>query len=158
VTVEVKRRDHGHMLERLTAPARRLRSVKLILVALATGVLLGGHQSQAEGQTSDAGADVFRRCMACHQVGPSARNGVGPVLNGSVGRHAGTHPGYSYSAAMRNSGLVWNEQTLTRYLRAPRDVVPGTKMAFAGMKDDRDIADVIDYLKQFGEEGQKVHE
>jgi cytochrome c len=59
---------------------------------------------------------------------------------------------------MRNSGLVWDEQTLTRYLRAPRDVVPGTKMAFAGMKDDRDIADVIDYLKQFGEEGQKVHE
>jgi cytochrome c len=59
---------------------------------------------------------------------------------------------------MRNSGLVWDEQTLTRYLRAPRVVVVGTKMAFAGLKDDRDIADVIAFLKQFGEEGQRVHE
>ena len=95
--------------------------------------------------------------MACHQVGPSGRNGVGPVLNGTVGRVAGTHPGYNYSSATRNSGLVWDERTLTRYRRAPRELVPGTKMAFAGLKDDRDIADVIAYLKQFDEEGQKVH-
>jgi cytochrome c len=58
---------------------------------------------------------------------------------------------------MRNSGLVWDERTLTRYLRAPREVVPGTRMAFVGLKDDQELAAVIAYLKQFDEEGHKVN-
>lgn len=126
------------------------------MVAVAALLVAGGH-AYAQEAAADAGATVFRKCMACHQVGPSARNGVGPVLNGTFARPAGTHPGYNYSSATKNSGLVWDERTLTRYLRAPRGLVPGTKMAFAGLKDDRDIADVIAYLKQFDEEGQKVH-
>ena len=129
--------------------------MKLILVAVVAGELIAA--IFAEAKAGDAGADAFRKCMACHQVGPSARNGVGPVLNGSFGRHAGTHPGYSYSAAMRNSGLVWDEQTLTRYLRAPREVVPGTRMAFAGLNDDQELADVIAYLKLFEEDGHSVN-
>jgi cytochrome c len=131
--------------------------VKRVLVGVVTGILILGTHGYAEEQAGNAGADAFRKCMACHQVGPSARNGVGPVLNGSIGRPAGTHPGYNYSAAMRNSGLVWDEQTLTRYLRAPREVVPGTRMAFAGLKDDQELAAVIAYLKRFDEEGRSIN-
>jgi cytochrome c len=131
--------------------------VKAMLVGVVTGILVVGNPSNAEENTGNPGADAFRKCMACHQVGPSARNGVGPALNGSIGRPAGTHPGYTYSAAMRNSGLVWDERTLTRYLRAPREVVPGTRMAFAGLKDDQELANVIAYLKRFDEDGRNIN-
>jgi cytochrome c len=104
----------------------------------------------------DAGAVVFKKCMACHQVGPSAQNGIAPVLNGVVGRPAGQYPNYSYSSANKNSGLVWDEQTLARYLRAPTKVVPGTKMVFFGLKKDQEISDVIAYLKKFGADGKQV--
>ena len=105
---------------------------------------------------AEAGVTVFKRCMACHKVGPDAKNGVGPALNDVVGRAAGTYPGYSYSAAMKKSGLVWDEPTLTTYLHAPRKLVPGTKMAFAGLKKDHEIADVIAYLKNFDAQGQQA--
>lgn len=93
--------------------------------------------------------------MACHKVGSDAKNGVGPVLNGVVGRVAGAFPDYSYSPANKNSGLTWDEATLTAYLRAPRKLVPGTKMTFAGLNKDQEIADVIAYLKQFNTQGEK---
>ena len=149
--------DNLHRPERRTAPARRYTIVKAMSVGVVTGLLIVANPSYAEEKAGNAGADAFRKCMACHQVGPSARNGVGPVLNGSIDRPAGTHPGYNYSAAMRNSGLVWDERTLTRYLRAPREVVPGTRMAFAGLKDDQELAAVIAYLKRFDEEGRSVN-
>lgn len=104
----------------------------------------------------DAGAEVFKKCMACHQVGPNAQNGIAPVLNGVVGRPAGQYPNYSYSSANKNSGLVWDERTLARYLRAPAEVVPGTKMIFSGLKKDQEISDVISYLKQFTGDGKQV--
>jgi cytochrome c len=104
----------------------------------------------------DAGAVVFKKCMACHQVGTSAENGIGPVLNGVVGRPAGQYPNYKYSLANRNSGLIWDERTLARYLRAPAEVVPGTKMAFTGLKKGQEIADVIAYLKQFSRDGKQA--
>ena len=102
------------------------------------------------------GAVVFKKCMACHQVGPNARNGIAPVLNGIVGRSAGQYPNYSYSSANKNSGLVWDEQTLARYLRAPTEVVPGTKMIFPGLKKDQEVFDVIAFLKQFAADGKQV--
>lgn len=105
---------------------------------------------------AEAGATVFKRCMACHKVGPDAKKGVGPVLNGVVGRAAATYPDYSYSTAMKNSGLIWDEATLTTYLRAPRKLVPGTKMTFSGLKKPHEIADVIAYLKQFDAQGQQA--
>ena len=86
----------------------------------------------------------------------AARNFVGPELNGVVGRKAGTVPGYNYSDANKNSGLTWDEATLTKYLKMPREVVPGTKMAFPGLPRDSDIANVIAYLKQFGPDGKKL--
>lgn len=126
----------------------------LMFVAVATagaqGVLPPGHP--------DAGAVVFKKCMACHQIGPNAKNGIAPVLNGVVGRPAGQYPNYRYSSANKNSGLVWDEPTLARYLRAPTKVVPGTKMIFAGLTKDQELSDVIAYLKQFAGDGQQVRQ
>lgn len=129
--------------------------MKSTMLGLATAILTAvgsAHAQDSSPGNAEAGAVVFRRCMACHKVGPDAQNGVGPVLNGVVGRAAGEYPDYSYSSANKNSGLTWDEPTLTTYLRAPRKLVPGTKMAFAGLSKDQEIADVI----AFNAQGQKV--
>ena len=129
----------------------------IVLLALAS---VGAGSARAQDVSlagrPDAGAIVFKKCMACHQVGPNAQNGIAPVLNGVVGRRAGEYPNYNYSSANKNSGLVWDERTLTRYLRAPAEVVPGTKMIFFGLKKDQEISDVIAYLKQFAGDGKQV--
>ncbi|MER9901201.1 cytochrome c family protein [Mesorhizobium sp. M0130] len=133
--------------------------MKWTMPGLATAILTAvgsAHAQDTSSGNAEAGAVVFKRCMACHKVGLEAKNGVGPVLNGVVGRAAGEYPDYSYSSANKNSGLTWDEPTLTTYLRAPRKLVPGTKMAFAGLSKDQEIADVIAYLKQFNAQGQKV--
>ncbi|MRX07835.1 c-type cytochrome [Pseudoduganella sp. FT25W] len=93
------------------------------------------------------GALLFQRCASCHAVGPFASGGYGPQLNGIVGRRAASTRDYKYSEAMKKSGLVWDEKTLTAYLRAPHDVVPGTSMRFWGIKDEQQIADLLSYLK-----------
>jgi cytochrome c len=103
---------------------------------------------------ADAGAAIFLRCSACHRIGPDATNSVGPVLNGVVGRTAGTYPGYAYSDANRNSGVVWTEKALAQYLPAPTAFVPGTKMPFA-LGDPQEVADVIAYLEQYDAQGNK---
>jgi cytochrome c len=134
--------------------------VNSIWMALVIGLFAtsGARAAQRDliGGRPETGAIVFKQCMACHQIGPSARNGIGPVLNGVVGRPAGVYPGYSYSSANKNSGLVWDEETLARYLRAPADLVPGTKMIFFGLKKTQDIADVIAYLKRFDADGKQT--
>src|ERR1700759_5492583 len=109
----------------------------------------------AHAQDAALGEKVFLKCKACHQIGEGAKNAVGPVLNGVVGRKAGTAPDYSYSDANKNSGLTWDEATLKEYLRNPRAKVPGTKMIFPGLTKDDDIDNVIAYLKQFGADGKK---
>jgi cytochrome c len=101
-----------------------------------------------------AGERVFKRCLACHMVGEDAKPRVGPVLNALIGRKAGTYEGFKYTDANKNSGLVWDEATLTDYLRNPRAKIPGTSMAFPGIKKDEEIADLIAYLKQFGPDGK----
>lgn len=88
----------------------------------------------------------FAQCTVCHKVEPGA-NGLGPTLAGVYGAKAGHVGDFAYSAAMRASGLVWDETTLHRYLEAPARIVPGTKMAYAGMKDPAARQAVIDYLK-----------
>lgn len=97
---------------------------------------------------AEAGATVFKKCMVCHTA-EEGKNKVGPSLYGVIGRTPGTAEGYKYSKAMTDFGTdhVWDEATLTTYLHAPREVVKGTKMTFAGLKDDQDIANVIAYLK-----------
>ena len=111
------------------------------------GTLVLMSSAHAAGDAA-AGAKLFTQCSACHAVGPDAQNSVGPVLNGVVGRKAGTFPAYRYSSSMRKSGLVWDEATLAKYLRAPGELVPGTKMAFAGLTSEQDLANVIAYLEQ----------
>jgi cytochrome c len=101
-----------------------------------------------------AGEKVFRKCKACHQVGEGAKNATGPQLNGIVGRAAGAVDGFKYSgtlAGMAGDGLVWNTETLAAFLADPRGYVKGTRMAFAGLKSDEEIAAVTAYLATFGE-------
>jgi cytochrome c len=122
------------------------------IAALAFAVSAG----PAAAQDAAAGEKVFAKCKICHQIGENAKNLVGPALNGVVGRPAGTYPGYNYSDANKNSGLTWDEATLTIYLKDPRAKVPGTKMVFPGLPADTDIANVIAYLKTFGPDGKKL--
>lgn len=108
-----------------------------------------------DGDTED-GEKVFKKCKACHMVGPDAKNRVGPMLNGVVGRASAQVEGYKYSKAMQGAELTWDEETLTTYLANPRKAVKGTKMAFAGLKKEDDLEDIIAYLAQFDLEGNIV--
>lgn len=102
-----------------------------------------------------AGEQVFKQCLPCHSIGPGAKNKVGPVLNGIDGRHSGTAPDYSYSTANKNSGITWDETTFKEYIKDPRSKIPGTKMVFPGIKDEKKVDDLWAYLKQFGPDGNK---
>jgi cytochrome c len=124
----------------------------LALALLAAAVTTQG--ARAAGDAA-AGGQVFKKCLPCHSVGPGAKNKVGPELNGLDGRHSGSAAGYSYSAANKNSGIVWNEETFEQYIKDPRGKVPGTKMIFPGIKDDKQIDNLWAYLKQFGPDGNK---
>ena len=120
-------------------------------IASALGAGLSATATAAEGNASD-GAEVFKKCRACHDVGPTAKNKVGPLLNGILGRPAGSIEGFNYSEANKAAGakgLVWSEEVMLKYLENPPSYMPGTKMAFAGLKDERDRLDVIAYLKSF---------
>ena len=109
----------------------------------------------ARAQDAAAGEQVFRKCLPCHAVGPGAKNKVGPELNGLEGRHSGSAPGYSYSAANKISGVTWYERTFKEYIKDPRGKIPGTKMTFSGIKEEKDISNLWAYLKQFGPDGNK---
>ncbi|MGG7604844.1 c-type cytochrome [Massilia sp. BKSP1R2A-1] len=94
-----------------------------------------------------AGRTAFQRCANCHQVGPGARSSFGPQLNGIVGRRAGAAPDFAYSPAMKKAGFVWDEKRLAAFLRDPDAVVPGNKMRFWGLRSERQIADLLAYLR-----------
>ncbi|SDG74812.1 c-type cytochrome [Bosea robiniae] len=123
---------------------------------LAGAALLAAAVQPARAQDAAAGEKVFAQCRACHQVGEAAKNLVGPALNGVIGQKAGAHEGYSYSAAMKASGLVWDEATFAEYIQNPRAKVAGTKMIYAGLKDEKRVADLLAYLKQFDAAGKKA--
>jgi cytochrome c len=125
---------------------KSLFAVAAVLVALPGAAL---------AQDAAAGEKIFTKCKACHQIGPDAKNAVGPVLNGVVGRKAGTFDGYNYSSANKDSGITWDEATLKVYLKDPQAKVPGTKMTFKGLPSDDDIANVIAFLKQYKADGSK---
>ena len=129
---------------------------RAILCAALGMSLAAAGQTAANAQDAAAGEKVFIPCRACHQIGETAKNAVGPVLNGIFGRKAGTYAGYSYSDANKNSGITWDDETFTTYIKDPRAKIPGTKMIFAGIKDDQKIKDLIAFLKQYGPDGKKA--
>src|SRR5246500_2361091 len=97
----------------------------LICMIVAAARTSAAGTARAAGDAA-AGEKVFLKCRACHQIGEGAKDAVGPVLNGIVGRKAGTYPGYNYSDANKNSGITWDEATLQKYLANPQGVVKGT--------------------------------
>jgi cytochrome c len=128
-------------------------STHILTAAAIAGALAFAAPAQA-GDTAN-GEDVFKKCRACHQVGAAAKNAVGPLLNGLFGRKAGTIEGFSYSEANKSSGLTWDEATFAKYIKDPRGAMPGNKMAFVGLKNEKDVADLIAFLKQFDAAGSK---
>ena len=116
-----------------------------VLAALFTVASLG----QSYAQDAAAGEKVFVQCKACHQAGDTAKNAVGPVLNGLFGRKAGSVAGFAYSNANKNSGITWDEATFAEYIKNPKAKIPGTKMIFVGVKDEQKIKDLIAYLHTF---------
>jgi cytochrome c2 len=124
--------------------------MRLLAIAVAAAACLV--PVAAIAQDAAAGEQAFKRCTACHGVGEGAANRMGPQLNGVVGKQAGTQEGYNYSRAMAEAGqegLVWTPETLAEFIKDPRGFLPGTKMNFAGVPDDKAIADIIAYLITF---------
>jgi cytochrome c len=102
-----------------------------------------------------AGEQSFKKCLPCHAVGEGAKNKVGPELNGIDGRHSGVAPGYSYSDANKNSGITWSKETFLEYIRDPRAKIPGTKMIFPGIKNEKEADNLWAYLASFDADGKK---
>lgn len=127
--------------------------MKLVLMILAVSAAAS---TQLSAQDLTAGARSFNKCRACHQVGETAKNTVGPVLNGLLGREAGTVEGYTYSAANKASGITWDEAVFAEYIRDPRAKVPGTKMIFPGIKNEQEIKDLTAFIKQYDKDGKKL--
>jgi cytochrome c len=124
--------------------------------ALAIAVMAVAAMAQgAQAQDVAAGEQSFKKCIACHAVGEGAKNKVGPELNGLDGRHSGTAPDFSYSDANKNSGITWSEAAFQDYIKDPRAKIPGTKMIFPGIKNEKEAGDLWAYLKQFGPDGKK---
>ncbi len=121
---------------------------------LALGLL---SSSATFAQDAEAGGRIFNQCRACHQVGETARNAVGPQLNGLFNeRKAGSAAGYTYSAAYKSLDKVWNVENFTVYIKDPRGVTPGTKMVYPGLKDETQISNLIAFLQQYGPDGKKA--
>ncbi|HEV7816322.1 MAG TPA: c-type cytochrome [Janthinobacterium sp.] len=118
-------------------------------LALLTVLLVFHASSALAAGDAAAGKIAFAKCASCHEVGPSARGGFAPQLTGIFGRPAAATKDYNYSVAMKNAHIVWTEKTLSAFLKAPGDVVPGTKMRFWGISDDQQIADLLAYLHTF---------
>ncbi len=118
--------------------------------SLATFIVVAALLAPASAEDAGNGQKVFNRCRACHAIGPGAHNKVGPALNGIVGRKAGAAAGFNYSDALKQkaaAGLVWTEGNLQQYLDSPDTFVPKGVMAFAGVKNEAELKDLIAFLK-----------
>lgn len=115
----------------------------VVLAAAAAGILMA---LPAQAGDAKAGEKVFRKCKSCHHV-DQEKNKTGPHLVNIIGRAAGSVDGFKYSNAMKDSGLTWDEATLAEFLKKPKAYIKGTKMAFSGLRKDKEIDDLIAYLK-----------
>jgi cytochrome c len=111
-----------------------MQKIALAIVAIIASGAAASAQDLAAGETS------FKKCLPCHSVGEDAKNKVGPLLNGLEGRKSGTIEGYNYTEANKNSGITWNEAAFSEYIKDPRAKIQGTKMVFAGIKSENEIA------------------
>ena len=125
------------------------------LLTLVASVALAASAGNALAGDAAAGEKTFAKCKACHQIGETAKNAVGPNLNGVAGRKAGSAEGYNYSEAMKGSGLTWDEATFKEFIKNPKAKVAGTKMVFQGLAAEKDADDVWAYLSSFGADGKK---
>jgi len=123
----------------------------VVLAAVLSAAAMG----MAQAQDLAAGEQSFRKCGPCHAVGPEARNKIGPILNGLDGRKSGTIPDYNYSEANKKAEIIWGADSFKEYIQSPMAKVPGTKMAFAGIKNQKEIGDLWAYLAQFKADGSK---
>ncbi|HZR75474.1 cytochrome c family protein [Bradyrhizobium sp.] len=128
-----------------------MKNLSLSVIVLVSAVAATG----ARAQDVAAGETAFHICMACHAIGEGAKNKVGPELNGLDGRKSGTAEGYSYSEANKNSGITWSKEQFLDYIKDPKAKIPGTKMAFAGIKNEKQANDLWAYLSQFDKDGKK---
>jgi len=127
---------------------------KLILTALvALTPMIAA--SAASAQDVAAGKTSFNKCLACHAVGENAKNKVGPELNGLDGRHSGAAAGYNYSDANKNSGITWGKDVFLEYIKDPKAKIPGTKMVFAGIKNENEANNLWAYLASFDKDGKQ---
>ena len=111
--------------------------------------------SSALAQDAAAGETSFKKCLACHSIGENAKNKVGPVLNGLDGRKSGSAPDFSYSDANKSSGITWNKDQFLDYIKDPKAKIPGTKMVFPGIKNEKEAGDLWAYISQFDASGKK---
>lgn len=119
---------------------------KHVVFAAAMAVALMAGVADARAGDAAEGEKAFAQCKACHSL-EAGKKGVGPSLAGVVGRKAGSVEGFAYSEAMKNSGLTWDDATIAEYVKDPKGKIPGNKMAFAGIKDDKKIDDLVAFLK-----------
>jgi cytochrome c len=110
--------------------------------------------SAAQAQDAAAGKTSFNKCLACHAIGDGAKNKVGPALNGLEDRKSGSVEGYNYSDANKNSGITWNKDTFLEYIKDPKAKIPGTKMVFAGIKNENEANSLWAFLAQYDKDGK----
>ena len=119
------------------------------------GALIVASAGLAAAQDLAAGETSFRKCMPCHDIGPEAKVKLGPPLNGIDGRKSGTYDGFNYSEVNKNSGITWSHDEFAKYIKNPMQAMPGTRMAFVGIRNDKEIEDLWAYLSQFKADGSK---
>jgi cytochrome c len=117
-------------------------------LSVSVAVLLAGSASAQSGNEARGERLFNQQCKACHTLAKDGASTVGPNLHGLIGRKAGSTEGFSSSDAMKSSGIVWDDKTLIEYLKDPKGRVPGTKMVYAGLKQEAQQADMIAYLKK----------
>ena len=141
---------NGDVLPRPEQKEPRMKKlIPCALIVLASSAIVPA----ALAQDADAGKNSFNKCLACHAIGEDAKNKVGPELNGLDGRKSGTAPDYNYSEANKNSGITWDKDQFLDYIKDPKAKVPGTKMFFGGIKDEKEANDLWAYISQYDKDG-----